>query len=52
MTPLRSAIRFVVLGSICSVLSAMASMSRRLVRGFMGRPRRACESDMMSVILQ
>jgi DNA-directed RNA polymerase len=43
----------IVLGSLCSVLSTMAMMlSRRVERGFMGRPRRAFGSDMMGVILQ
>ena len=52
MTPLRSAIRFVVLGSLCSVSSARTMMGRRLVRGFRGRPRRAFGSGMVSENLQ
>jgi hypothetical protein len=36
VTPLRCAVRFVMLGSLCSVLSARAMTSRRLVRGFLG----------------
>jgi hypothetical protein len=42
----------IVAGSLCSVLSARAVLSRRVERGFRGRPRRAFGSGMFGVILQ